>query len=869
MKNLFCEESDLRNEEDVVQTFARRFIEGLGYADGAIRPKTSLERLTVGDIGEDRHHRPDFAMKSGGHIRWILEAKSPGEHLDRHFDQATRYCQSLNDSYSLHKPVRWVVLTNGAITRLYSPGDSRPVLALEFSDFWEGNLKYEELTNLLRPAAFGGGAPVSAESATIHFRKPSIPEVNQVFAKCHQHIHQSDHISQAAGFVEFVKLITLKLLSDKAVKETYPGIVAERSFDHPADEVNFSLHWVKRHQASTPNPVDSILFRDFMAGVERQIAVRVRKRFFDAGEQINLKPETIRGVVERLENLFLFGIDADLNGRLFENFLSATMRGKDLGQYFTPRTLVKLGVGLGDLKTTDYVLDGCCGTGGFLIDALADMWTKVNGNHSLPESAKDAERKHIADNQIYGSDFAKDPNLAKVARLNMYLHGDGGSRIFNVDALDLKYTSDIATDTPEETAEKEEMRDSHLAASFDVVLTNPPFSKKYERSNEGDALVLDQYAVGKGKSSLLAKLMFFEMYHHYLKTGGRLVSVIDDGFLSGKSHKWFRDALRRLYIVKAVISLPGDAFQRSEARVKTSFVVLEKRGTEGPTSLDRQPAIFMYACRHVGVDDPKRNRWMPGDDELRDNARTEVATVVQEYRKFLSGTGNPEYMVSPERAGNRLDVKHCLIDPNWRGGEVHTVLGDVVQLKTFTGTEIIECAEHEGHVQLLTVKYDGTAAEGRIILPRTETEYQQLFRVRVGEIVISNIAANYGSVALVPEQLDGLVVSKEYTVLEVQPGFSPTVVWAVLRTPEIKAEMLLRATGANRTRIQWQDIQRIAFPYPDADTANIFIKSIENAEEARRKAQAEEERAVAELTSALSLAEGQALHILDAFKPPQ
>ena len=869
MRNLFCEDSDLRNEEDVVQNFARRFIEALGYSDRDIRPKTSLEHLSLRSVGEDIHHRPDFAMKSGGHIRWVMEAKHPEERLERHFGQANGYCESLNSSYTRQKPVRWVVLTNGTETDLHRPGDPTPVLSLHFTDFTEGNPKYEELVNWLRPDVFreSGYAPTGEE--TIHFRKPSIAEVNYIFTKCHQHIHQSDHISQAAGFVEFVKLITLKLLSDRNIKELHPGLVAEREFDHPANEVTFSLNWLRTHEVSTPNPVDSILFKDFMADVERQIATRLRKRFFDKGEQINLKPETIRGVVERLESLFLFGIDADLNGRLFENFLSATMRGKDLGQYFTPRTLVKLGVGLGDLKTSDFVLDGCCGTGGFLIDALADMWSKVNRNQSLAEPQRVAQLKNIADNQIYGADFAKDPNLAKIARLNMYLHGDGGSRIFNVDALDLKYTADSGTDSIDETVEKEELGKLNLDGKFDVVLTNPPFSKKYDRSQAGDAVVMDQYAIAKGKSSLLAKLMFFEMYHHYLKPGGRLVSVIDDGFLNGRSHKWFRDMLRHLYTVKAVISLPGDAFQRSEARVKTSFVVLEKREADGLASLDGQPAVFMYACRYVGIDDPKRNRWMPGDDELRENAAKEVAAVVSEYRGFLSGNGDPGYIVPADRVRDRLDVKHCLVDRNWRGADSDTALEDVVHPKIFPIDDIIDCAECDDHVQLLTVRYDGTATDGRVILPRTETEYPHLYRVREGDIVISNIAATYGSVALVPEQLDGLAVSKEYTVLTVTEGFSPRVVWAVLRSPEIKAEMLLRTTGANRTRIKWSDIRWIAFPYPDKATAAAFIKRIEDAEEARNLALLEEEAAVSELTSALALGQDSAFHILDAFKPPQ
>ena len=866
MRNLFCDQEDLHNETDVEQNFARRFIESLGYSDSAIRPRDALERLTVGNVGDDRLHRPDFAIKSGGHIRWILEAKSPGEQLDRHFDQANGYCEAINNSYSQMKPVQWFVLTNAMETRLYYPGNPQAQLTLRFSDFSNDNNLYQSFIGLLRPQMFPSEAPVVLASDVIRFTKPSIPEVNRVFAKCHQHIHQSGNISQAAGFMEFVKLISLKLLSDRHIKENCPGIFAERTFDYPADEVTFSLHWLKIHESADANPVNSILFKNFIEDVERDIATRVRKRFFDADEQIKLKPETVRWVVERLQHLFLFGVDADLNGRLFEHFLSATMRGKDLGQYFTPRTLVKLGVGLGDLKTSDYVLDGCCGTGGFLIDSLADMWAKVNANASLSETAKSVQLREIADKQIYGVDFAKDPNLAKIARLNMYLHGDGGSRIFNVDSLDLDFRSDDTIDSPEEVAERREMRELELTGSFDVVLTNPPFSKKYERSKAGDALVLDQYTVSKGKTSLLAKIMFFETYHHYLKPGGRLVSVIDDGFLNGNSHRWFRDILRSLYAIKAVVSLPGDAFQRSEARVKTSLVVLEKRDPAVPKE---QPSIFMYACRYVGIDDPKRSRWMPGDDEMRANALQEVATVIREYKRFLAGHGNPEFIVPSVRAGNRLDVKHCLIDKNWRGSTSPLILSDVVEVKTFPESDIIDCGLHEDPVQLFTVRYDGSPSPGRIILPRTETDYQQLFRVQEGDIVISNIAASYGSVAIVPNHLDGSVVSKEYTVLVPKDGFDRRVIWAIFRSPELRAEMLVRTTGANRTRIAWTAIQDIAFPYPDLEMVEVFVRRLQTADDALSLARREQDAAFAELNDVLGLGMDNAHHILDAFKPPR
>ena len=62
----------------------------------------------------------------------------------------------------------------------------------------------------------------------------------------------------------------------------------------------------------------------------------------EKNEEIDMRPDTIKSVVRRLEHYDLFGIDEDLNGRLFETFLSATMRGRELGQYFTPRSIVKL-----------------------------------------------------------------------------------------------------------------------------------------------------------------------------------------------------------------------------------------------------------------------------------------------------------------------------------------------------------------------------------------------------------------------------------------------------------------------------------------------------------------------------------------------
>src|SRR4051794_28930077 len=98
LKNDFCELSVLRNEADVEQCFARRLLHHLGYQDQDIFPKQSLEELSIGGMRGHarRNYRPDFGVATGRTIRWIIEAKAPGEDLDEHEWQPRAYCMLLN-----------------------------------------------------------------------------------------------------------------------------------------------------------------------------------------------------------------------------------------------------------------------------------------------------------------------------------------------------------------------------------------------------------------------------------------------------------------------------------------------------------------------------------------------------------------------------------------------------------------------------------------------------------------------------------------------------------------------------------------------------------------------------------------------------
>ncbi len=886
-RNLFCRLDDLMNEADVEQIFARRLIEYLGYEDRQIRPKDSLTKLTVGGMrGTEAQYRPDFAIKVGNQVRWILEAKSPNEDLDHHLWQPRGYCTLLNGQYRTENPVLYFVLSNGFKTRLYQWDVNDPIVELDFDEMDKSKLGFQKLVDYLSSDKFARPRASEMDGDMHRLEKRPLEDVNAVFAWCHQEIYKKDNISQAAAFTEFVKVVFLKLLSDRKLRDKHPSVLVEESVEVPADDVSFSTRWIEAQERHTPNPLDSIQFHDFIKSMERDISTGRRKRIFDADERINLTPETIRSVVSKIEHIYLFGIDADLNGRLFEAFLNTTMRGKDLGQYFTPRSIVKLATRLAMPKAyvplsdgswhTDVVLDACCGTGGFLIDVLAAMWEKVNNNASLDDTRKQNLRSRIANEHIYGIDIGREPPLARIARLNMYLHGDGGSSIFQADALD-KELKDSETDTPELLAEKAELRNLFRGDGFaDIVLTNPPFAKAYERKTGREAGILDKYDIaikegGSKRPSLRSSLMFIERYYDLLRIGGRMITVIDDGILSGRDYQWFRRFIRERFIIRGVVSLPGDAFQRSKARVKTSLLILEKRDL----SLgQKQPSVFMYGCQYVGIDDPSRHRTLPIDQIIRAKAIEEIHTVAGEYTAFLAGSGNPDHIVSAETIQDRLDVKSCLmkvgrkVDDWCKRGIAVSKFSDLIMLKEFSEDDVIETKDSDDFVTYLRVRYDGFAEAGDEFVA-CDTQYSRLYRVHAGDIVISNIAASYGSVAVVPEKLDGCVVTSEYTVLQPKPGEDARIIWMLLRSPEARADMLLLATGANRTRVRWEIIKDLRLPRPTTDAARDVSALLKQAEDAERVALEYRQKATQLIELPLELDNEEAQAILRAFKPPR
>jgi type I restriction enzyme M protein len=838
-RNIYCNLADLSNEASVEMFFVNRLLMDLGYEDSQIKTKQSVDSIIISKGRKKEMYTPDYVLMVDGLPRCVIDAKGVNEPIDGHRGQCSSYCLGLNQKFPDTNPVRYFVLCNGKTTALYAWDSEQPLLELDFADFTWGNARYDELKKLLGVRSIV--APMldmnTVRRPDFVFTRPTSEKARQVFAACHRAIWKSEVCSPTAAFMEFVKIMFVKLWCDRNLRdnETIRACLSENasSVKIPHGAVTFSVAWItEREGEKAVNPLDTILFARLRDEIEQNIQLRKKKRLFDQGERIKLRPDTVKDVVARLEHYDMFGIDEDLNGRLFETFLSATMRGRELGQFFTPRSVVKMMTRLADLQATrthqDRVLDGCCGSGGFLIEALTVMRNQLRSNSSLSAEERKSLIESIGNECFYGVDYGKDPPLARIARINMYLHGDGGSRIYYADGLDKHLDSSHEKDA-EIVQNIEELR-ALIAGTghFDVVLTNPPFSMTKERRNESERRILEQYDLAKRSTtaislrpSLRSSIMFLERYYDLLRPGGKLVTIIDDTLLASTMFAYVRDFIRSRFLIRAIISLPGDAFRRQGSRVKTSVLLLEKKRDAG----DVQPTCFAYFAETLGLDDLTPRASDTAIQEARNRANVETEDILRGYEGYLAGRQNP-FILSPDRLTDRLDLKNCVpqlgrMTATWRACGIDVKRFDQCVTLVDSGF-ITPSKEPDAEFRLLKVTYDGQCEIESIKLGRA-IKAPKMYRVQAGQIIFSAIRATDGAIGIVPEELaGGLVSADSYYVFSGGTPEDTAYLWAVLRSHEIRADMQSLSPGSGRYTTSWPEVGIVELPWlPDAERKRI------------------------------------------------
>lgn len=385
----------------------------------------------------------------------------------------------------------------------------------------------------------------------------SLRQLNVVFEKCHNIIRKIEHNEQDA-FEDFSKLLFLKLLEEKAEDE----LGKPNAFKLP---YSYRFYELAKKQKTESDQVQ--------ASIERMICkIKEETKYSEVlGNGVGLKKaNTYYEIVKILDTISFIDCSTDVKGAAFEYYVRATLKGKKLGQYFTPRNLVHLMYAiLGEDKIYDTIknldsnnnfkiLDPACGTAGFLVYMLQKNLKRLDkeyeDNKLTAERYKNI-RKRIKETTFFGSDA--NPAVAASAKMNMIIAGDGQTNIRNENSL--------ASDAENWNMDMPDV---------DVIMTNPPFGTSENGSlKEEDKAKYDM-------KSFKGQVLFIEKMIKSTKPKGEIFTVIDQGILNTDSNIPIRNLILHLCKIKAIIELPIETFKPNKINVKSSLLYLQKKTDE-------------------------------------------------------------------------------------------------------------------------------------------------------------------------------------------------------------------------------------------------------------------------------------------------
>jgi len=302
-----------------------------------------------------------------------------------------------------------------------------------------------------------------------------------------------------------------------------------------------------------------------------EIATRSATNFM-RGARLNItEPTVLTQVVTLVDGLKLDREDADTKGDLFEHVLKQIKQAGELGQFRTPRHIIRAIVEMVDPKIGETVYDPAAGTAGFLVAAYNHMRlansspagiqeVNIDGKiqrRGIGDKLSSAQTSTLQSKTFFGNDV--DPQMVRLATMNLTLRGLPNVRILlrNVLTTSLDSEKKAELQLPDE--------------GYHVVLANPPFAGKIDSDR-----VVDDVKVGNAKAT---EVLFLKYMMESLRAGGRCGVIVPEGLLFGSTgaHKEIRRQLIENNRVEAVMSLPGGVFQPYSG-VKTSVLLFKIGG---------------------------------------------------------------------------------------------------------------------------------------------------------------------------------------------------------------------------------------------------------------------------------------------------
>ncbi|MFR5520505.1 MAG: restriction endonuclease subunit M, partial [Lachnospira eligens] len=529
-------------------------------------------------------------------------------------------------------------------------------------------------------------------------------EFTKTLRACHNIIRNNDKLSPEAAFDEISKLLFMKIRFER---------------DNKGMKVFTKQEYLDAAQNHEKNVRPGLKGTDLYALSYMQFLFRTTKEFFkddrlfDDKDEINIRENSFIQILEKLETFNLSDTQDDVKGIAFEEFLGTTFRG-ELGQFFTPRTIVDFMTEILDPQEGEVICDPTCGSGGFLIKAFeyvrekieADIRSKkdslrlsIEGNDydALPED-KQVKISHSIDkmqaalnteldtgiegsrmyqlsrNCIYGTDA--NPRMARTSKMNMIMHGDGHGGVHHHDGL-LNING-------------------IFEERFDVILTNPPFGQNVDRGqliSEADKFTDEEMKkkykkkygaaydealkqvddhIGEsllslydlGNISTLTEVLFMERCLRLLKKGGRMGMVLPEGVLNNKNLQAVREYFEGKAKIILICSIPQDVFIAAGATVKPSLVFMRRftNDEESEYANCKSEALADVTALHQAEIDKLEATIAKADaltESLKDDLK-KAQTKLKQAKKDKKNTTSVETEITTikkEQADNRLNKK--------------------------------------------------------------------------------------------------------------------------------------------------------------------------------------------------------------------
>lgn len=582
----------LKPEEEVRQRYVCRLVDSYGYG---IKQMGEEVKVTNSQRGQGAARadiviwRNEEDKRKGKNALIVVECKAENVTI-----RQADYFQGYN--YAAWAGAKFFVTTNLKETRIFKVvEDAMPK-------------KLEEIADI--PSADMVNDDKKIKAMLLQTKAFTRDEFSRLLFKCHNIIRNNDKLSPEAAFDEISKILFIKIRYERTNSGTQ--IFSKEEF----------LKQKKMYDAVKSK--ESPDYYQFLFNKTKEDFAK--DHLFDENETIKIRENSFEQIVKELQVYNLSTTSDDVKGIAFEQFLGRTFRG-ELGQFFTPRTIVDFMVSVLDPQEGEYVCDPCCGSGGFLIRAfeyvrehienevevrkedvkkslftddysklpkkeqekndqkLIDAFSKMN--YELDINNPMGRLRSLSFDCIYGTDA--NPRMARTAKMNMIMHGDGHGGVHHHDGL--LNVNGI------------------WEGRFDVILTNPPFGaridkelkiteadrftdiekikayeKRYGKENYDNALkqvndhidqpILDLFQIGK--FSGLTEVLFIERCLNLLKPGGRMGIVLPEGVLNNTNLQKVRDFVESKAKILLIVSIPQDVFMAAGATVKPSLLFFKK-----------------------------------------------------------------------------------------------------------------------------------------------------------------------------------------------------------------------------------------------------------------------------------------------------